>query len=250
MFHWSIYRVFVLNNSSKREYVQIMIFVYICSTWGIFELKTRFVAWITRNDVNGVSLFHLSYLITLMAYIGYQRTTNVQIKYFMFHSSICRIFVPSRAWKSDSFQIIIFVYVCSAWGIFELKMRFESWKKKNDVNGECLFHISYLITLMAYLCSQCTPQFHIKYFMFDLSINRQFALNRGGKRDPIQIIIFVYVCSTWGIVELKKRFETWITRKDLNGVWLFQLPYLIIFIVYLCSQLTPHLQIKYFMFDW
>jgi hypothetical protein len=47
------------------------------------KLKTRFETWKTWNDVNGVSLFHLSNLITLMAYLYSQRKTNVQIKYFM-----------------------------------------------------------------------------------------------------------------------------------------------------------------------
>jgi hypothetical protein len=43
-----------------------MIFVYVCSTWSIVKLKTRFEAWITWNDLNGLSLFHLSYIITPM----------------------------------------------------------------------------------------------------------------------------------------------------------------------------------------
>jgi hypothetical protein len=50
-----------------------MIFVYVCSTWSIVENKTRFKTWITRNDVNGLSLFQLPYLITLMAYLCSQR---------------------------------------------------------------------------------------------------------------------------------------------------------------------------------
>jgi hypothetical protein len=35
----------------------------------ICEVKTRFDTWIKLNDVNGVSLFHLSYLITFKAYL-------------------------------------------------------------------------------------------------------------------------------------------------------------------------------------
>jgi hypothetical protein len=56
-----------------------------------------------------------------------------------------------------------------------------------------LFHLSYLITLTAYLCSQWTPNVQMKYFMFDWSIYRLLVLNRGWKRDPLQIMIFVYV---------------------------------------------------------
>jgi hypothetical protein len=57
-YHW-----LVLNMGWKRDSLQIMIFAYVCSTWSIVELKTRFETWITRNDVNGLSLFNLSYLI-------------------------------------------------------------------------------------------------------------------------------------------------------------------------------------------
>jgi hypothetical protein len=108
----------------------------------------------------------------------------------------------------------------------------------------------YLITLMAYLCSQWTPNVQIKYFISDWSIYRKFVLNRAWKRDSLQIMIFVYVFSTWGIVALNTRFETWITRNDVNGVNLFHLSYLITFMAYLSSQWTPKVRIKYFNFDW
>jgi hypothetical protein len=39
-----------------------------------------------------------------------------------------------------------------------------------------LFHFSYLITLMVYLCSQWTQTVQIKYFVFDSSIYRLFIL--------------------------------------------------------------------------
>jgi hypothetical protein len=134
-----------------------MLFEYVCSTWSVFELKTRFEKWITRNDINGVSLFHFSYLITLMASLSSQRTLNVQIKFFMFDRSIYISFVPNTCWKQESLQIIIFVKVCSTWRIVELKMSFEKWIRRNDVNGISLFHLFYLLTLMAYLWSQRSP---------------------------------------------------------------------------------------------
>jgi hypothetical protein len=68
---------------------------------------------------------------------------------------------------------------------------------------------------MAYMCSQRTPTVQINYFMFDLSIYILFVLNRGWKRDSLQMMIFVNVSSKWGILELKKRFETSITRNDV-----------------------------------
>jgi hypothetical protein len=101
MFDCSIYRLFVLSRGWKRESFQIMIFEYVCSTWIIVELKTHFQTSITRNNLNGVSLFHLSYLITLMAYQCTHRTLNVQIKYFMFDWSINRLFVQTTCWKRD-----------------------------------------------------------------------------------------------------------------------------------------------------
>jgi hypothetical protein len=157
----------VLHRSWKRDSLQITIFVHVCSTWSVVELKTRFETWITRYDVNGLCLFNLPYLITLMAYLWSQRTPNVKIIYVMFDLSIYRLFVLNRSRRRVSLQIMIFVYMRTIWGIVELKTRLEMWIIKNDVNGVSLFHLSYLITLMAYLCSQWTPNLQSKYFIID-----------------------------------------------------------------------------------
>jgi hypothetical protein len=148
MFHWSIYRLRLVNTASKRDCLQMMIFVNVCLTWSMVELKTRFETWIPRNNVKGVCFFHLSGLKTLIAYLCSQWTPKVQIKYFMFHWSIYRLFVLNSGWILDSFQKIIFIYVCSTWSIVELKTLFETWIKRNKVNGVSLFHLSYLITFM------------------------------------------------------------------------------------------------------
>jgi hypothetical protein len=111
--------------------------------------------------------------------------------------------------------------------------------KKKEVNV-IFFHLSYLIKLMAYLCARTAPNTQIKYFKFYWSINRLLVLNRGWKHDFLQIMIFVYICSTWSIVEPKSRFETWITTNDVNGVSLFNIYYLIILMTYHCSQRTPN----------
>jgi hypothetical protein len=206
----------------------MMIFVNISSIWSIVDIYASFEGWITRNDVNGVTKFHLSYLIKRMAYLSSQWTPNVQIKYFMFDWSIYGLFVLNRAWKPVSLQIMIFVYM---------------------VNGGSLFQLSYLITLMAYLCSQLTSV-QIMYLMFNWSNYRLFVLNKGWKRVSLQIMLFVYICSKWGIVDLKTNFETWITRNDVNGVGLFHLSYLITLMAYLCSKWTPNVQIMYFIIDW
>jgi hypothetical protein len=153
MFDWSIFWPFLLNTAWKHDSLQMMIFVYIWSTWSNGELKTCFETWITRKDVNGVSLFLLSYLITLMAYKCSQRTWNVQMKYFKFDWTIYKLFVLNIGWKRDSIQIMILVHVCLAWSIVELKTRFATRITWNDVSAVSLFHLSYLITLIAYLCS-------------------------------------------------------------------------------------------------
>jgi hypothetical protein len=220
MYDWSIYRLFVLNRCWKQDPLQIKIFVYLCSTWCMVELKTRFDSRITRNVVNGVSLIHLSYLITLMAYLCSQWTPNVQIMYFASDWWMYRLFVLNAGWKRDSPLIMIFVYLCSTWCIDELKTRFETWITRNDVNGVCLFNLSHLITLIAYLCSQNKTDVKIKCtvhgtrnFMFKWSIYRLFVLNSGWKRDSLQLMIFVKVCSTWSIDQLKTRYVT-------NNKWL------------------------------
>jgi hypothetical protein len=155
-----------------------MVLIYVCSTRSVVVLKARFENWKARNDLYGVSLFHLSYLMTLMAYLCSQSTPNVQIKYFMFDWSIYRLFVLNRCWKRHSLQIMIFAYVRSTWDTFTPKTRFDTWIARNDVNGVSLFHLSNLITLMAYLCSHRTPNVQIKYFRFDRSFYHIFVLNR------------------------------------------------------------------------
>jgi hypothetical protein len=137
----------------------------------------------------------------------------------------------NRGMKYDSPQIMISVNVCSTWRLVELKSCFETWMTRNDVR------VSYLITLMALL------------FMFVWSIYRLFVLSRSWKRDSLQMMVFLNVCSTWSMVQLKTRFEASITRNDLNGVSLFNLCYLINLMTYLCSQRVPNVQFKYFV-DW
>jgi hypothetical protein len=55
---------------------------------------------------------------------------------------------------------------------------------------------------MAYLFSQWTPKVQIENFRFDWSIYTLFELNRVWIHDFLQIMIFVHVSSTSGIVEL------------------------------------------------
>jgi hypothetical protein len=216
IFDWSIYRLFLLNRGRKRDSIQMMISVYVCTTCSVVELKKRFETWITRKDVNDVNLFLFSYLITVMPYLCSQWATNIEIRYFTCDWSICRLFVLNTRWKRDSLQMKTFVNVCSTCCVVERKTLFETWITINDVNGVNLFLLSYLITLTTYLCSQCAPIVQIKYFMFDWSIYRLFVLNRCWKRDSLEMMIFVYVCSTSSVVELKTRLESW---NEVNGVY-------------------------------
>jgi hypothetical protein len=84
--------------------LQIMLFIYVCSTWSIVEIKTCFETWTKRNGVNGVSLFHLSHLITLIAYLCSQKSRDVKIMNFIFDWSIYRLFVLNRGWKCASLR--------------------------------------------------------------------------------------------------------------------------------------------------
>jgi hypothetical protein len=102
MFDWTLYSLSELNRGWKGQSLEIMIFVYVSSTWTFVELKTPFETWITNNVVNGVCLFHLYYLITLMAYLCSHLTPNDQINYYTFELSMYRLFVLNRCWKRDS----------------------------------------------------------------------------------------------------------------------------------------------------
>jgi DNA-directed RNA polymerase subunit RPC12/RpoP len=145
----------------------------------------------------------------------------------------------NTGWKCDSLQLMIFVYVCSKCSVVELKTRLETWNARNDVNCAYWFHISYLITVLAYLCSQWAPFVQIKYCMLDWSIYRQFVLNMGWKRDSLQMMIFVYVCSTCSVVEIKTRFETWIAKYGVNGVYWLHFYYLITVLALVIKLTSP-----------
>jgi hypothetical protein len=130
------------------------------------------------------------------------------------------------------------------------KTCFETWITRDDVCGISLFQPSLFKNtygLPVFTMHTTCPNQVFYEWLVDL---QTICAKSIGKRESLQIIKFVHVCSTWGIVELKMPFETWITRNDLNGVRLFHLPYLITLTFYQCSQWTPHFQIKYSMFDW
>jgi hypothetical protein len=96
-------------------------------------------------------------------------------------------------------------------------MCFETLITWNDVNGVSLFHISYVITHMAYLLSQRTPNVQIICFIFDWWMYRLFVLNTTLKRNSVQIMIFVNVCSTLRMVYIKDAF--WYVNNNKRRKW-------------------------------
>jgi hypothetical protein len=119
------------------------------------------------------------------------------------------------------------------------KTRFETWITRN-VEVVCLWHLSYLITVMAYLWLQWTQNVQINYV--DWSIYRRFVLNMAWKRDSLQMLKLENVCSTLSMVQMKTRFETWLTGNDVS---LFNLSYLITLMASVCSQRTKISKLRF-----
>jgi hypothetical protein len=150
----------------------MMIFVNVCWTWSMVELKTRFETWITRSDVRCERFSHLSYLITLMVYLCSQWTPNFQINYFMFEWWIYSLFVLNRSWKGDCFEIMVFV--C----LFDMKHRWtinafwdvsnKKWRKWCKFVTPSLFNNNYGLPVLT-MDSKCPK--HIFYvWLVDLQI--------------------------------------------------------------------------------
>jgi hypothetical protein len=129
-------------------------------------MKTRFERWITRNDIwykfDAPFLFNNTYGLPMLT-----KDTKFPNQVFYVCLDDLQNICNNRGWKRDPYQIMICVHVCSTWSLVEIKTRFETWIIWNYVNSVSKLHFSYLITLMAYLCSKGTPNVQIKYFMFD-----------------------------------------------------------------------------------
>jgi hypothetical protein len=152
----------------------------VCSTWSMVELKTRFETWITRNEVNGVSFLNFFYLINLPAL-----TTNTKCPNQLFHvwfvylQTICAKY-GLETWFSPNNDIRkCMLYMMHG----SNKNAFWDMNNKRGRKWCTFFHLSYLITLIVYLCSQWTSNIQIKYFMVDWSIYWLFVLNRGCKLE-------------------------------------------------------------------
>jgi hypothetical protein len=143
-----------------------MIFVNVSSTWSMVALETRFGTWITRNVVNDVSLIHLFLfnntfglpLLTMgtkcpnqIFYVWLVDLQNISAKYW------------HETWNLQKWYSCMLLDMKHCWN----ENTFRDVNTRNDVNGVCFFHLSYLIIFMPYLCWQRTTNFQMEYFMFD-----------------------------------------------------------------------------------
>jgi hypothetical protein len=106
MFDWTIYRLFVVTKIWKRDFLQMMILLYVFSKCSVLEHKLRFETWIARNRVNGIYLFHLYYLITLLAYL-FSQSSCAKYGLEMWFSPnyhICKwLLGMQRSWNKNAF---------------------------------------------------------------------------------------------------------------------------------------------------
>jgi hypothetical protein len=170
--------------------------IFVCSSCSLVEQKTRYEPWITRNVENGVNLFHLSYSITRTTYLCSQWAPNVQFKYSMFDWSMYILFVLNSGLKRDSLQMMIFE--C----LFDMQ-RFWTKNKFWDLkwNISCIYvphfwnNNNFGAGHWAYMCSPWALSIELMCFMCDWSIYTPLVLNTCWKRNSLQMVIFVYVCS-------------------------------------------------------
>jgi DNA-directed RNA polymerase subunit RPC12/RpoP len=149
MFDCSIYRIVILTTGRRRNFLQ-MIFVYVCSTCSVLEIKTRLETWKARIEVNVVYWFHICYLVTVLALVI--KLTGAPNRYQL-SKSVIRFFnlqtiFAYTGWKPDSLQMMIFLYICSTCSVVFLKTQFETLIERNDVKGVYLLHFSYIITIL------------------------------------------------------------------------------------------------------
>jgi hypothetical protein len=83
----------------------------------------------------------------------------------------------------------------------------KKWRKWCKFLSPFLFNNTYGL-LMLTMETKCPNQIFYDWLV----------VNRPWKRESLQVIIFVYVCSSWSIVELKTRFEIWITWNHVIDV--------------------------------
>jgi hypothetical protein len=90
----------------------------------------------------------------------------------------------------------------------------KKWRKWCKFVSPFLFNNTYGLPVLT-----TDPKLQINYFIFDRLTYRLVVLNRRWKGDCFKIMIFVYVCSTWSLVELETRYDSWVTGNDVNDMF-------------------------------
>jgi hypothetical protein len=103
----------------------------------------------------------------------------------------------------------------------------KKWRKWWKLVSISLFNNCFGAGHYAYMWSQWAPTFETMFCMFELSIYKLFVLNSSWKLDSQQMVLLLYLCSSWSVVDLQTRFKTWKARNDVNGVYWFHFSYLI-----------------------
>jgi hypothetical protein len=215
MFNWSIYRLFVLKRGWKRESIRNIV-IRIC----FLVMKHR---W-TENafwDVNNKKcrkwckiltpiLFNHSYGLPVIT-MDTKCPNQVYNVWLVDLQTICAKY-GLKTW----FSPIDDIRKC----LLDIKHGSNENAFRDVINKKWCKFVSPVLFNNTYALPALTKdtKFQIKYFIFDWLIYRIFVLNRSWKSDSLQIMTFVYICSTWSIVEIKTRFETWIKRNVVNGV--------------------------------
>jgi hypothetical protein len=114
--------------------------------------------------------------------------------------------------------MILFVHDWSTCNIVELKTHFENLIARIEVNSENTFHLSYLITLLALdMKLTCAPHGHQlskSSILCFIGRSTTYVLNTCLKREFFHMMIFVNVCSTCSVVEIKTRYETCLQERS------------------------------------
>jgi hypothetical protein len=211
VFDWSIYRQFVLNRAWKLDSVEMMIFPYVCSICSVFKLKTR---WDVNNKkwrkwCTCVSPFLFNKTCGLpVLTMGTKCTNQVFNVWLVDLQTICaKYWLETWFSPNDDIRICLFDMQRSwsknaFWVVNNTK-----WRKRCKIVSLFLFNNTCALPVLT-LCPKCPDRvFYI--WLVDLY---SFVVNTGLKHDPFQMVIFVYVCSTCSVVELKTQFETRIAK--------------------------------------
>jgi hypothetical protein len=157
-----------------RDSLQMIIFVNDCSAWSIVHIKNAF--WYVNKKKYSIWCKFVSLFLFNNAYGLPVLTmgTKYPNQVFYIYWWIYWLFVLNTTLKHNSIQMMIFVNLYSKWSMVYIKDAF--WYVSNKkLRKWCLFHISHLITFMAYLFSHLTPNVQIEYFVWLVDLQSIWA---------------------------------------------------------------------------